>query len=236
MEKQPYFDDAALRHAASQTAESLLASLPAPSSCQHTFSELFLKKIDVLLQKRRRRVAAQRMWQRVAVVFLVVFLSAATWLSVDVQAREKLFQWTKEVVDNIIVHHVDGGNIEAAFSGYEPTWLPEGFVLADRDHSDEFGFDYYYYENAKTGQVFYINCNFMKDSAMTITQHGTEEPTIHDINGNQGKFYLPDEISGSSSLVWVDENAAVVFIIEGNISEQEMLHIAKGIIPSNLTK
>ena len=26
-------------------------SLPAPSACQHVFSELFLKKIDVLLQK-----------------------------------------------------------------------------------------------------------------------------------------------------------------------------------------
>ena len=236
MGTQPYFDDAALQAAATQMAESLLSSLPSPSACRHMFSERFLKKIDFLLQKRRRRAASQRMWQRVAVVFLVVFLSAATWLSVDVHAREKLFQWTKEVVDNIIVHHVDGGNIEEAFSGYEPTWLPEGFVLVDRDHSDEFGFDYYYYENAETGQVFYINCNFMKDSAMTITQHSTEEPTFYDINGNQGKYYLPDEISGTSSLIWVDENAAVVFIIEGNISEQEMLHIARDIIPSNLTK
>ena len=45
MGKQPFFDDAALQAAATQTAESLLSSLPAPSACQHVFSELFLKKI-----------------------------------------------------------------------------------------------------------------------------------------------------------------------------------------------
>lgn len=233
MPENRQFTDQALQAAARQTAEAMLSSLPSRQACAHTFSETFLQKIHLLLRKYSRKAAARRVWQRVAVVLLVMLLSATTWLTVDTHAREKLFRWTKEVVDNIIVHHLDGGDIDEVFSGYEPTWLPEGFVLVDSDHSDEFGFDYYYYENAETGQVFYINCNFMKDSAMTITQHGAEEPTIHDINGNQGKFYQPDEISGSSSLIWVDENSAVVFIIEGNISEQEMLHISRGIIPSN---
>lgn len=233
MPENRQFTDLDLQAAARQTAEAMLSSLPSRQACAHSFSEMFLKKMDLLVQKHRRKATARRVWQRVAVVLLVMLLSATTWLTVDTHAREKLFQWTKEVVDNIIVHHLDGGDIDEVFSGYEPTWLPEGFVLVDSDHSDEFGFDYYYYENAETGQVFYINCNFMKDSAMTITQHGAEEPTIHDINGNQGKFYQPDEISGSSSLIWVDENSAVVFIIEGNISEQEMLHISRGIIPSN---
>ena len=44
MGKQPFFDDAALQAAATQTAESLLSSLPAPSACQHVFSELFLEE------------------------------------------------------------------------------------------------------------------------------------------------------------------------------------------------
>lgn len=233
MPENRQFTDQALQAAARQTAEAMLSSLPSRQACAHTFSETFLQKIHLLLRKYSRKAAARRVWQRVAVVLLVMLLSATTWLTVDTHAREKLFRWTKETFENMFVYHVDGGNIEKEYCGYEPTWLPEGFTLADRDHSDEFGFDYYYYENAETGQVFYINCNFMKDSAMTITQHGTDEPTIHNINGNQGKFYQPDEISGSSSLVWVDENAAVVFIIEGNISEQEMLHISRGVIPSN---
>ena len=237
MGKQTHFDDAALQAAATQTAESLLTSLPAPSSCQHTFSELFLKKIDVLLQKRRRRAASQRMWQRVAVVFLVVFLSAATWLSVDVHAREKLFQWTKEIFENMFVYRIDGGNIERTYCGYEPTWLPEGFALVDRDHSDEFGFDYYYYENKETGQIIVIDITFMKNGAMTITPQETGEPTVCDVNGIRADFYpAEDEISTTQALIWIDEGAATVFIIEGDIPEQDILHIARGIIPSNLTK
>ena len=235
MEKQPYFDDAALQAAASQTAESLLSSLPAPSSCQHVFSELFLKKIDVLLQKRRRRAAAQRMWQRVAVVFLVVLLSAATWLSVDVQAREKLFHWSKETFENMFVYRIDGGNIEKTYCGYEPTWLPDGFTLVDRDHSDEH-FDYYYYENAETGQILVIDITFMKNGAMTITPQETGEPTYHDINGVQGVLYPPNENSTLWNLLLIDEEKFAVFIVEGNIPGQDILHIARGIIPSNLTK
>lgn len=56
MGKQPFFDDAALQAAATQTAESLLSSLPAPSACQHVFSELFLEK----MRRLRRRYSWKR--------------------------------------------------------------------------------------------------------------------------------------------------------------------------------
>lgn len=235
MGKQPYFDDAALQAAAAQTAASLLSSLPGPSACEHEFSEIFLKKTELLIQKHRRRTTARRVWQRVAAVFLILFLSAATWLSVDAHAREKLFQWTKETFENMFVYHIDGGNIDKEYCGYEPTWLPEGFTLADRDHSDEFGFDFYYYENAETGQILVIDINFMKNGAMTITPQEVGEPTYHDINGVQGILYPPDENSTLWSLLLIDEEEFTVFIIEGNIPGQDILHIAQGIIPSNLT-
>lgn len=227
------FTDQALQAAARQTAEAMLSSLPSRQACAHSFSEMFLKKMDLLVQKHRRKATARRVWQRVAVVLLVMFLSATTWLTVDTHAREKLFRWTKETFENMFVYHIDGGNIEKEYCGYEPTWLPEGFALADRDHSDEFGFDYYYYENAETGQILVIDINFMKNGAMTITPQEVGEPTYHDINGVQGSLYPPDENGVLWSLLLIDEKNFVVFIIEGNIPEQDILHIARGIIPSN---
>lgn len=235
MGKPLNFDDAALRQAAAQTAETLLASLPAPSACAHEFSETFLKKTDLLIQKHRRRATAQRVWKRAAAVLLILSLSAATWLSVDAHAREKLFQWVKEAFGSLFVYRIDGSNIEKEYCGYEPTWLPEGFVLADRDHSDEFGFDFYYYENTETGQILSIDINFMKNSAMTITTQEVGEPTYHDINGVQGILYPPDENNTLWSLLLIDEENFVVFIIEADIPGQDILHIARGIIPSNLT-
>lgn len=236
MGKQPYFDDAALQRAAAETAEALLASLPGPSSCEHPFSERFLAKMDILFQKHRRKIAAHRMWQRVAVVFLVLLLSVTTWLSVDAQAQEKLLQWTKEVFENMFVFHIDGGNIEKEYCGYEPTWLPEGFSLVEKDHSDDFGYDYYYYENAETEQILVIDISFMKNGAMTITPQGTGEPSVYDVNGIQADFYPEDEFSSSQVLIWIDDAAFTVFTVEGNLPVQDILHIARDIIPSDSTK
>ena len=233
MPENRQFTDQALQAAARQTAEAMLSSLPSRQACAHSFSEMFLKKMDLLVQKHRRKATARRVWQRVAVVLLVMFLSATTWLTVDTHAREKLFRWTKETFENMFVYHIDGGNIDKEYCGYEPTWLPEGFALADRDHSDEFGFDYYYYENAETGQILVIDINFMKNGAMTITPQGTGQPTVYDVNGIQADFYPEDEFSTTQALIWIDEDNATVFSVEGNISAQDILHIARGIIPSN---
>ena len=233
MPENRQFTDQALQAAARQTAEAMLSSLPSRQACAHAFSETFLKKIHLLLRKYSRKAAARRVWQRVAVVLLVMLLSATTWLAVDTHAREKLFRWTKETFENMFVYHIDGGNIEKEYCGYEPTWLPEGFALADRDHSDEFGFDYYYYENAETGQILVIDINFMKNGAMTITPQGTGQPTVYDVNGIQADFYPEDEFSTTQALIWIDEDNTTVFSVEGNISAQDILHIARGIIPSN---
>ena len=233
MPENRQFTDQALQAAARQTAEAMLLSLPSRQACAHSFSEMFLKKMDLLVQKHRRKAAARRVWQRVAVVLLVMFLSATTWLTVDTHAREKLFRWTKETFENMFVYHIDGGNIEKEYCGYEPTWLPEGFALADSDHSDEFGFDYYYYENAETGQILVIDISFVENGAMTITPQGTGQPTVYDVNGIQADFYPEDEFSTTQALIWIDEDNATVFSVEGNISAQDILHIARGIIPSN---
>lgn len=233
MPENRQFTDQALQAAARQTAEAMLSSLPSRQACAHTFSETFLQKIHLLLRKYSRKAAARRVWQRVAVVLLVMLLSATTWLTVDTHAREKLFRWTKETFENMFVYHIDGGNIDKEYCGYEPTWLPEGFVLVDSDHSDEFGFDYYYYENAETGQILVIDISFVENGAMTITPQGTGQPTVYDVKGIQADFYPEDEFSTTQALIWIDEDNATVFSVEGNISAQDILHIARGIIPSN---
>lgn len=233
MPENRQFTDQALQAAARQTAEAMLSTLPSRQACAHAFSETFLQKIHLLLRKYSRKAAARRVWQRVAVVLLVMLLSATTWLTVDTHAREKLFRWTKETFENMFVYHIDGGNIDKEYCGYEPTWLPEGFTLADSDHSDEFGFDYYYYENAETAQILVIDISFMKNGAMTITPQGTGQPTVYDVNGIQADFYPEDEFSTTQALIWIDEDNTTVFSVEGNISAQDILHIARGIIPSN---
>ena len=58
----------------------------------------------------------------------------------------------------------------------------------DRKHSDEVGRDYYYYENAETGQILVIYISFMKNGAMTIAPQGMGQPSVYDVNGIQADF------------------------------------------------
>lgn len=71
---------------------------------------------------------------------------------------------------------------------------------------------------------------------MTIAPQGTGQPSVYDVNGIQADFYPEDEFSTTQALIWIDEDNATVFSVEGNIPAQDILHIARGIILSNSAK
>ena len=82
-----------LANAAKRVAESMLTSFPSPSECEHVFSDDFEHSMEILRKKSKRRVVAHKIWQRAAVILIVTILSVSTWLTVDIQARERAFQW-----------------------------------------------------------------------------------------------------------------------------------------------
>ena len=86
-----------LANAAKRVAESMLTSFPSPSECEHVFSDDFEHSMEILRKKSKRRVVAHKIWQRAAVILIVTILSVSTWLTVDIQARERAFQWIKEI-------------------------------------------------------------------------------------------------------------------------------------------
>ena len=99
MGKQPYFDDAAL-----QTAESLLSSLPAPSACQHVFSELFLKKIERLRRRYSWKKAGRTAGRYAAAILLTASLTLGAIMAVSPQARAGIMQWVREKQENRIIY------------------------------------------------------------------------------------------------------------------------------------
>lgn len=223
-----------LSNAAKCVAESMLTSFPSPSECEHTFSDDFEHSIESLRRKSRRKVTAHKMWQRIAAILIVAVLSVSTWLTVDVQARERVFKWFKEIYENMIVYHFEGDDTEKTRLEYNLTWFPKGFILQESSLSETQRCDIYI--NDASDEVFLVECTFMDNTAMTMTGHGVVDPIRYDINGIPGEFYGADENSANQTLIWVDENNAMVFTVQGNISEQDMVHIARGIILSKSTK
>ena len=127
-----------LANAAKRVAESMLTSFPSPSECEHVFSDDFEHSMEILRKKSKRRVVAHKIWQRAAVILIVTILSVSTWLTVDIQARERAFQWIKEIYESITIYLFNSEDNEIDHICYEPSWIPDGFSLVDNYQDSDY--------------------------------------------------------------------------------------------------
>ena len=228
------YSDQELRYTAEQVANTMLSSLPTPQECERSFSEDFQEKMEPLRRKSRHMTAVRKVRQRVAVVVLAVLLSVSTWLTVDAEARERVIQWAKEIYESIIVYTFDSGINTDKFPVYEPTWIPEGLLLVE-DSCDATSRLWVYMD--ETGrQMVVIQYTFMDNTSMNITAQDLTTILQVDINGQQADFYGGSGGSEDKTLIWVNETKNVVFTIQGNLPDIDMLHIARSIALSDSTK
>ena len=166
MGKQPFFDDAALQAAATQTAESLLSSLPAPSACQHVFSELFLEKMRRLRRRYSWRKAGRTAGRYAAAILLTASLTLGAIMAVSPQARAGIMQWVREKQENRIIYRFYKEQTQAPLPLYRPTWIPEG-MEQEKYRYDKFSYFAFYYNN-ETEQGFSIDYSYMDDSSIPV--------------------------------------------------------------------
>lgn len=223
-----------LQQAAKRVAETMLANLPSPAECEHIFSGPFEEKLDALCRKYHRKVVARRVRQRVAAVLLAAFLTIAVWLTVDAEARERALEWVKEVYQSVIVYTFHSGETGEILGTYEAAWLPEGFTLEESERDEASSYEVYMNETKEA--MFTIECSLMDNTAMTITVQELSNVSVIDINGIQADFYGGNGGSEDKALVWVDEAANVVFHIQGNVSDEDIVHIARSLILTDPTK
>lgn len=223
-----------LSNAAKCVAESMLTSFPSPSECEHTFSDGFEHSMESLRRKSRRKVAANKMWQRVAAILIVAILSVSTWLTVDVQARERAFQWVKEFYESITIYLFNSKDNEMDNICYEPSWLPNGFSLVDNYQDRDYCICVY--ANDTGEKMFSVEYTLMQHTSMSTTAQEYSEVDKVDINGIPADLYIGNETSPEKALIWVDEANQVVFNIQGNISDEDIVHIAQSLVLSTPTK
>lgn len=228
------WSDQELRYAAEKVANTMLSSLPTPRECEHSFTEDFQEKMEPLCRKSHRITTARKVRQRVAVVVLAVLLSVSTWLTVDAEARERVILWAKEIYESIIVYTFDSGVNTDRLPAYEATWIPEGLLLVE--DSGNATSRLWVYQDESGQQMVVIQYTFMDNTSMNITAQDLTSISQVDINGQQADFYGGSGGSEDKALIWVNETTNVVFNIQGNLSDMDMLHIARNIVLSNSTK
>ena len=215
-----------LRRAAAMVETAMLSALP---ETETAFSPAFEEKMAPLLRRAKRRASVRRTLQAAAVFFLVLLAGATVYLAAVPEARASVVSWLKESFAGRTVFRFSGEEETGRLPNYRPTWLPEGFELAEEHDTETIHTSIY---RDKDGVVMIIRWNSMSDgSAMSITELGESyEKTSVQINGMYGEMSICSSGDDTNYLWWIDEEHNTFLYLETAEEETIILHIAESII------
>lgn len=232
--RQDQLTDQMLEEAMTLFSNAMLASLPQPAECGHVFSPEFEKKMDRLLKKAKKPKKAYSFLKRAAVIFLTIILSAATWLTVDQEARAAFIQWTREHYENTFLYRYFGSIPDETIPQYHIPSLSQGYeltsYLADEgmkiavftpNEGESILFAYYYIQDGYSTIITAIGNDML-----------TQEPV--DINGIEGTFYDYADAETSDSLFWIDDTMGIAFEIQSVLDKETMVELARSVKPGQI--
>ncbi len=224
-----------LREAAQRAGKALADSLPEPEDCHHEFSPELERKMQRLIRKHRR-LGFYRGLKRVACVLLLFLLCGGTFLTVNAEAREIVFGWVSESVENTRHYFFREENTgEANWEPpskiyYELPKVPEEYWL---DHtSDEETYHNKVYVNEK-GQYLTFGYNTKEtptsNSDVVFGVDGLEKTTVL-VHGLPADYYFDDTGEESNLIVWRDEENEVLLYVIAYLDKDEMIALAESVI------
>ncbi len=225
-----------LYRAAQQVEAAMLAALPEPTEAENTFSPAFEGKMAPLLRRARKRVRLRRILQTAAALFLALLAGATIYLAAFPEARAAVVSWVKESYIGRTIFRFSGEENVGGLPHYRPTWLPEGFELAEEVENGHVCIEVY--NNETSAERLILSWRTMTDaSQLSIMGIGKSyEKRIVSINGMYGELSICTSGDDSNYLYWINEADNTLTYIESTQDENVILHIAESVILDNSTK
>lgn len=215
-----------LKSAATEAARAIQDSLPAPEKCTHEFSEMFQKRMRRIFRKADHPIL-YRLPKQVACFVLAVFVVTSSWLIIDVKARSAFFAWVKQHYEAFIEYRFVGDvQTETKPQQYKLSWLPTGFVEANRLETD--GNSVVIYQDA-LGDIIQFSYSQGDDAISLFVQDENTEVEVVWIGNIQGELYRSNDSDMTDALVWVSEDNSVVFCISSTLSKDTIIKMAEGV-------
>lgn len=229
MNKSKFSDDQ-LRSAAISVEDSLLESLPPPSSCDHKFSRGFEQKMNAALKEEKHHHLPYLAKRSIAALFLAAAILVGTWLSLDVEAQASFLNWIRETYKTSIVYHFFNNGERTALVQYQLSWIPEGFEQTDGILDDTFSSEFYLHPI--TGDSFLFEYASMSSGfhIELLTNHPNTIPDTVTVQNQAADYYPAEGSSNANNLIWIDENTNTVFSISSNLDKSVILNIATGVV------
>lgn len=211
--------------------QSMISTLPEPEACGFSFSDTFLAKMNNMIQVRKHRIAQQKLRVRIAVFFGVVILSISLVLSMNADVRATVFGWVRDVYEDRIQYYFWRQERTNDPVNYAPGWIPEGFEEIDH-YADEAINMIYFQDDSGTNDISFF-CQRLDNESTTFTEYyGTQGDYVlkhTNVNGFQADYFQAQNGSIMNNLIWTDEDAGLVFMIDSNLEFEDIMHIAESI-------
>lgn len=219
-----------LRQAAQEVTEEWLRRIPEEP---HTFSRRFRRRMRPLLANPAGyvRSAARPLWRKVlraaACVVLACALALGTLRAVSPETYAAVVQWAAEWYETLMVYYFYGDPEEESLPLYAITALPEGYEETG-EPLEAPGYRGIYYRNNQ-GQEIYFTCEYMTQGSahrVLLDDMIEKEVTVGDCSG---LLYLSQDPDQSNGLLWMDEEAGLLFSIDAFAEESVLLHMAESV-------
>lgn len=224
-----FFSDDVLRAATRLVRQSMLDALPSPSECPAAFSPEFHKRITILFARQRHKAMARRIVQRAAVLLLSALIGLSAWLTVDVEAREALFGWLREMYENSIIYRFDNSSsANTAHTRYYIANLPSSYTeTMSADYEND---GYVLYANSM-GQYLSLHYLFGSDKSAFLV--GKENVIISNavVNGSPADLLISKDPAIASAIVWADKDGPA-FCISAFMNPDDLIALAESVKPS----
>ena len=174
--------------------------------------------------KRRGRPIWKKTLQRVAAVFLAVFIGFGGAMAISPTVRAAVTQWITEWYETHIVYRYSGEDIQGEMPQYEIADLPEGYQETSRNIGP--AAVSIIYENEEYDMIC-LDYTFMQEGAANlIVSEGFQMEDVL-INEHEGTLFVPDDPQDMSSLTWIDPEENIQFTLNASLPQNDILHIAE---------
>ncbi|MBR3752245.1 MAG: DUF4367 domain-containing protein [Ruminiclostridium sp.] len=227
------FSEADLRRAAREANQALTDALPKPEDCAYRFSQEFQRKMERLIRKVDRSGWVTGL-QRAACFFLALLLGGTAWLTVDAQAREKVFGWMSQQLENTRHYYFEESEEALPEKTPEISYVlpvvPEGYQLED---TGETGTEKDWLYVNDRGQ--YLSFGYLTEETKYATSHvvfGTDgmEQKMVLVYGQPADYYFDVTGEHSNLIVWKDMEQDVLLYISAYLSESELIQMAETVV------
>ena len=209
---------------------AVMASLPEPSDCTHSFSKGFERKMRGLC-RRTKHPAAYKALQRAACILLAILALFSSLIAFNADVRAAVINWVTEYFGRS-AHYSYKGEPDPALAerkSYALGWLPEGYEFYEFMSGP--ASDHIHYAN-KTGQLLCFSYHYATPGELflNIEKH-TKKAAF--INGQTADVYLSQDPEVGSGIVWEDPESHILFYISAAVSEEDLMRLALSVTEKN---